>query len=126
MARDHHFQSTPLAEDFVVGDDSDLPGRDQPITQDDIDEILNSPDTSVEERRAMLLELLDDIETRRAMDSADQFDSLAREIQAALAALDTPGDGLGTPGAFGFAPEDRAASPEEILEREEEEARAPD
>jgi len=126
MARDHQFQSTPLAEDFLVGDDSDLPGRDQPITQDEIDEILNSPDTTVEERRAMLLQLLDDVETRRSMDTAGQFDSLASEIQAALAALDTPGDGIGTPGAFGFDPGDRAASPEEIMERDEEEARSPD
>ena len=126
MARDHHFQSTPLAEDFEVGDDSDLPGRDQPITQDEIDEILNSPDTSVDERRAMLMDLLEDVRTRRSMDPADQFDSLAQEIEAALAALDASGDGIGTPGAFGFAPEDRVDSPEDILQRQEDEARAPD
>ena len=126
MARDHQFQSTPLAEDYEVGDDSDMPGDDQPITQDDIDEILNSPNATVEERRAMLLELLDDIGTRRGMDETNEYYGLAGEIAAALAALDAAGDGIGTPGAYGFAPEDRAQSPDEILERQEEEARAPD
>ena len=126
MARDHQFQSTPLAEDYEVGDDSDLPGDDQPITQDDIDEILNSPNATVEERRAMLLELLNDIGARRGMDAVNEYDSLAGEIDAALATLDTTGDGIGTPGAYGFDPEDRAQSPDEILERDEEEARGPD
>ena len=126
MSRNHQFQSTPLAENFDVGDDSDLPGNDQPITQDDIDEILNSPSSSVDERRAMLMDLLDDINARRGMDPANDYTSMAEEISAALAALDDPGDGIGTPGAFGFDPDDRAASPEEILEREEDEAARPD
>src|SRR5688572_17240246 len=116
MARDHQFQSTPLAEDFDVGDDSDMPGDDQPITQDDIDEILNSPNATVEERRAMLLELLNDIGARRGMDADNEYDSLAGEIGAALATLDAAGDGIGTPGAYGFDPEDRAQSPDDILE----------
>jgi hypothetical protein len=60
------------------------------------------------------------------MDAANEYDGLAREIAAALAALDAPGDGIGAPGAYGFDPDDRAQSPDEILEREEEEARAPD
>ena len=34
MARDLHFAESPLAEEFDVGDDSDLPGYDQPVSKD--------------------------------------------------------------------------------------------
>ena len=121
MAKDLRFQAMPLAEEFDVGDDSDLPGFDQPYTLDDINAILNSPTGSVDERRELLRRMRDDLQARQGMDEASEYDDLIEQVSGALAALDDPGDGIGTPGAFAFDPEDRALAPDEILERAEEE-----
>src|SRR3712207_3075608 len=121
MAKDLRFQSNPLAEEFDVGDDSDLPGFDQPYTRDDVDAILNSPDASVDERRELLRRMADDLQARQGMDEASEYDDLIEQVRGAMAALDEPGDGIGTPGAFAFDSEDRALAPDEILERAEEE-----
>ena len=52
------------------------------------------------------------------------LDGLIEEIRGAIATLEDPGDGIGTPAAFGFDAEDRVLAPDEIMERaEEEEAR---
>jgi len=124
MAKDLRFQANPLAEEFDVGDDSDLPGFDQPYTLDDVDTILNSPSGTVEERRELLRRMLDDLQARQGMDEAREYPDLIEEVRRALSTLDETGDGIGTPGAFAFDPEDRAMAPDEILERaEEEEAR---
>lgn len=121
MAKDLHFQTTPLAEEFEVGDDSDLPGFDQPFTQDDIDAILNSPGGTLEERQETLRRMLDDLRARSSMDEADEYGSIIDQVRGALATLAEPADGVGTPGAFAFDPDDRALAPDEILERAEEE-----
>ena len=121
MAKDLRFQAMPLAEEFDVGDDSDLPGFDQPYTLDDIDAILNSPSSTVEERRELLRRMLDDLQARQGMDEASEYDDLIEQVSGALSVLDEPSDGIGTPGAFAFDPEDRALAPDEILERAEEE-----
>jgi hypothetical protein len=122
MAKDLRFQASPLAEEFDVGDDSDLPGFDQPYTRDDVDAVLNSPSASVEERRELLLRMVDDLQARQGMDEGNEYGELIEEIRDALATLDEPGDGIGTPGAFAFDPDDRALAPDEIMERAEEEA----
>jgi hypothetical protein len=121
MARDLDFETTPLAEEFDVGDDSDLPGFDQPITGDDIDAILNSSRATESAKREQLLRIRDDLAVRQRMDEADEYGELVRQINDAIAALKAPADGLGTPGAYGFDPADRALQPDEILERAEEE-----
>jgi hypothetical protein len=122
MAKDLHFSATPLAEEFDVGDDSDLPGYDQPIAQDDIDAVLNSAAGTVEERRAQLLVMLDDLRGRQEMDESGEYRGLVEQLEAALAELDVPGDGVGTPDAYAFDPADQVLQPDEILEREEDEA----
>ena len=119
MAKDLRFQSMPLAEEFDVGDDSDLPGFDQPYTLDDIDAVLNSPNASIEERRSLLSRMLDDLEARQGMDEAREFGDLIAQLRGALDTLEEPPDGIGTPGAYAFDPDDRAMSPDEILERDE-------
>ena len=101
------FSATPLAEDFDVGDDSDLPGYDQPIAQDDIDAVLNSAAGTVDERRAQLLVMLDDLRGRQEMDESGEYRSLVEQLEAALAELDVPGDGVGTPDAYAFDPADQ-------------------
>jgi hypothetical protein len=122
MARDLRFPVMPVAEEFDVGDDSDLPGYGQPITQDDIDAVLSAASESVEERRALLLRMLDDMSTRQGMDQSHEYDGLVRQIQDALATLALPGDGLGTPDAYALDDSERAEQPDEVLERAEDEA----
>lgn len=122
MAKELRFEMNPLAEEFDVGDDSDMPGFDQPVTRDDVDAVLNSPTGSVEERREILRRMLGDLQARQGMDEADEYGALIDEVTGALATLDEPGDGIGTPGAFAFDPDDRALAPDEIMERAEEEA----
>ena len=122
MAKDLRFQSNPLAEEFDVGDDSDMPGFDQPYTLDDVDAILSSPNGTTEERRDLLQRMADDLQARLGMDETGEYGDLLEQIRGALATLASPADGIGTPGAFAFDPEDRALAPDEILERAEEEA----
>ena len=126
MAKDLRFQSTPLAEEFDVGDDSDPPGFDQPYSRDDVDAILNSPSGTLEERRDALRRMLDDLRARTGMDQAEEYRDLIDDIRAALATLASPSDGIGTPDTFAFDPDDRALAPDEILERAEDESRRGD
>lgn len=121
MARDLEFETSPLAEDFEVGDDSDLPGFDQPVTGDDIDAILSSARATEAAKQAQLLRVRDDLTARQGMDEADEYGELIARINGALAALQAPADGIGTPAAYGFDAADRAMQPDEILERAEEE-----
>jgi hypothetical protein len=122
MAKDLRFPTMPLAEEFDVGDDSDLPGLNQPYTLDDIDAILNSPAASVEDRKELLRRMVDDLQARQGMDEASEYGDLLEQARGAMATLDQPADGIGTPGAFAYDPEDRALAPDEIMERAEEEA----
>jgi hypothetical protein len=122
MARDLHFPASPLAEEFDVGDDSDLPGYDQPVSQDDIEAVLNSAVGTVEERREQLLAMLEDLRGRQGMDETREYAGLIEQIELALADLDFAGDGLGTPDAYAADPADQLLQPDEIMEREEDEA----
>jgi hypothetical protein len=126
MARNLDSPISPLAEEYDVGDDSDLPGFSQPVTADDIDAILNSGTATEAQKRELLGRTLDDLRTRRGMDEMDEVDDLIRQIQSALAALRSPADGTGTPGAYGWDSADRVLQPDEILERREEEDRERD
>ena len=121
MAKDLRFPAMPLAEEYDVGDDSDLPGYDQPITQDDVDAVVNSARGTVDERRELLRRMLDDLQARQGMDESAEFGDLIGEIERALATLDMPSDGIGTPGAYAHDSADRALQPDEILERAEDE-----
>ena len=121
MAKDLRFPAMPLAEEYDVGDDSDLPGYDQPITQDDVDAVVSSARGTVAERRELLRRMLDDLQARQGMDVSAEFGDLMGEIERALATLDMPFDGIGTPGAYAHDSADRAVQPDEILERAEDE-----
>jgi predicted Ser/Thr protein kinase len=122
MAKDLRFQASPLAEEFDVGDDSDMPGFDQPYTRDDVDAVLNSASTSVDERRSLLLRMIDDLQARQGMDEANEYADLIEEIRGALATLSETDENVETAGAFAFDPADHALAPDEIMERAEEEA----
>jgi hypothetical protein len=119
MVRGQHFPTTPIAED--IGDDSDLSRLDQPYTADDIDAILNASGDTVEERRALLLQMLDDLQARRGMEEGREDADLLAEIRNALAILRGPPEGIG-PDTFYGDTDVRQLAPDEILERAEEEA----
>jgi hypothetical protein len=122
MAKDLHFKTMPLAEEYDVGDDSDSPGYGQPLSFDDIDAVLNDSNGTVEDRRSFLLRMLEDLQTREGISQAHEYDALIGRVQDALALLAQPGDGIGNPGSYAYDDADRAEQPDEVLERAEEEA----
>ena len=121
MVRELHINGSPLSEDTGAGDDGDLPGRALPMSVDDVDEIMESPDLSTEQRRGVLGAALADLDERQSMDRIDSHDAIRARIADALAQLDGVGDGDGGPEAYGFDPETRLDQPDEILERAEDE-----
>ncbi|MGQ7794094.1 hypothetical protein ACUN0C_16935 [Faunimonas sp. B44] len=122
MARDIDRSGSPLSAEYDAGGDDDLPGMDQPVTADDIAAILSSPGESVGSKRNLLLRIRDDLTTRSGMDMEHEFDSLIVVIDDALASLDMSAEGYGGAEGYGMDPDMRAASPEEELERAEDEA----
>lgn len=111
---------SPLTEEFDVGGDSDMPGADQPVTLDDIDAIIHSPRGTVEERCEALRAIIDDLETRHAMDLSTDLDLLAERAREGLRQLQGS-QGAGTPSSYGFDPDERADRPDVIQERRENE-----
>lgn len=122
MARDIDTGGSPLAVEFDVGGDDDMPGLAQPLTSDDIDALLSSTRGSATEKRHLLGQIRDDLEARRGMDLSGDMEVLIQRIDDALATLSAAPDEYGTPASYGMDPQLRASSPEEELERAEEEA----
>lgn len=108
MSNDNELGIIPV--DQMVGGDGDTPGLSQPVTIDEIQDILLSPHP-IEERRARLMGLRDDLNARAAGDMGSEFEPLLREIDGALATLDTPGDVVGMRDSVGLDPNERV-SPE--------------
>ncbi|HEX2256881.1 MAG TPA: hypothetical protein VHG92_09345 [Afifellaceae bacterium] len=120
MPRNADRPGSPLAEEFDVGGDSDMPGADQPVTLDDIDAIIYSPRGTVEERCAALRAILDDLEVRHSMDLSTDLDELAARAREGLRQLQGS-QGTGTPSSYGFDPDERVDQPDLIQERRENE-----
>ncbi|UIJ72914.1 hypothetical protein [Aurantimonas sp. HBX-1] len=104
-----------LAADIEVGGDADQPGISQPVTQAEIDDILNSPDMLVEEKQARLEELARQVGYRETIDQGDEFDPLGLQISEALNLLAQGGHNYSTVEETGFDPEGRsdARSPDD-------------
>jgi hypothetical protein len=62
---DQHRNEDVRAVDVQVGEDGDAPGISQELTTDDIDDIAFDPNLTVGERRERLMELRDELNTRR-------------------------------------------------------------
>lgn len=62
---DQHRNEDVRAVDVQVGEDGDMPGISQELTTDDIDDIAFDPNLTVGERHERLLELRDEMNTRR-------------------------------------------------------------
>jgi hypothetical protein len=70
---DQHRNEEVRSVDTVVGDDGDMPGISQELTTDDIDDVAFDPNLSSGERRERLMELRDEIDTRRFGDVENAF-----------------------------------------------------
>ncbi len=91
-----------------VGADDDRPGISQPVTQDDIDDILNNPAMTLEEKQAHLAALAGEIDTRSDIDRGSEFEPLEMQIRDAIAMLADGGHAYGEPESVGMDPESRS------------------
>ena len=107
MAEDNELGVVPV--DQMVGGDGDTPGLSQPVTLDEVQDIVMSEHPR-EERIARLRGLRDDLAQRMSGDMGGEFDALVAEIDGAIATLEGPGDIVGTRDALGLAADARAGS----------------
>ena len=105
MQNDHALGVVPV--DQMVGGDGDTPGLSQPITSDEIQDVLMS-EHPLEQRRARLVEIRNDLASRDAGDRGNEFGPLLAEVESAIATLEGDGDVLGTRDALGLAADERA------------------
>lgn len=105
-----------LADDSSVGDDGDPPGIAQPITQAEIDDVLNDPAMTIEEKQAMLQRYADRLGARDDIDRGGDFHPLEAQVSEALAMLAEGGHAYGDAESVGMDPDSRsdARSPDEI------------
>lgn len=104
-----------LPVDAAVGDDGDAPGLSQPITQAEIDDVLNDTTMPIEERQARLEAYAAALGEREQIDRGGEFDPLRNQIAEALTLLAEGGHAYGTPEATGLDPQSRsdALSPDD-------------
>lgn len=91
-----------------VGEDDDRPGIAQPITQDEIDDILNNPAMTIEEKQARLAALAGQIDTRSEIDRGSEFEPLEMQIRDAITMLADGGHTYGEPESVGMDPDSRS------------------
>ena len=107
MSNDHEIGVVPV--DQMVGGDGDTPGLSQPVTTDDIQDILMN-DAPLEERKMRLLEMRRDMEARASGDLGGEFDPIIAEIDGALATLEGPADTYASRGSLGLDTQNRGDS----------------
>lgn len=98
------------AVDMEVGGDDDMPGISQELTTDDIDDIAFDPNLSVGERQERLMELRDEIATRRTGDrfGDHDMDGISVHIRDRLASLGNPQESESVLESTGMYPGDRS------------------
>ena len=107
-----------LAGDTPVGDDGDAPGIAQPVSQAEIDDLLNDATMPIEERRARLEAIAAQLGERGAIDRGGDFEPMQGQLDEALSMLAEGGHTYGVPEAVGLDPESRsdARSPDDDRE----------
>jgi hypothetical protein len=78
--------------DMEIGGDDDMPGIAQELTTDDIDDLALDSDSPIEERRARLIEIRDELRTRRASDMLGDQAALLDYVEDRLADIGAPVD----------------------------------
>lgn len=109
MAHNRHTEEV-RAVDMEVGGDDDTPGISQELTTDDIDDIAFDPNLSVGERQERLMELRDEIATRRTGDGFGDrdMDGISAHVRDRLASLGNPQESESVLESTGMYPEDRS------------------
>ena len=85
-----------LAVDTVVGDDGQMPGLAQPVTLDEIRDVVFE-DISVEARLEKLRQMKSDFQTRNMADVEGGFDHYIAEIDRGIDELTGGADGSAEP-----------------------------
>ena len=95
--------------DQMVGGDGDTPGLSQPVTSDEVQDVLMS-EHPLQERIARLQGFKADLLQRAGGDMGGEFDSLIAEIDGAIATLEGPADTVGMRDSLGLAADERTAN----------------
>lgn len=95
MTPNHHFRGL-IAEDTPAGNDGDVPGFAQPVSQAEIEDLLYGDDWPAVERLARLLSIRDELSNLEATDFGDDDPRrLIGAIEEAVAQLsDVEGEGM--------------------------------
>ena len=101
-------QSDVLPVDQAVGGDADSPGIAQPVTQDEIDDILNDQTMPIEERQMRLEDIRNRLGVRESADRGSDMSALEYQIDEALSLLADGGHVYGTLEGAGIDPSERA------------------
>lgn len=78
-----------VGQDTDIGEDDDIPGIGQPLSQTEIEELLYSDEWPTEVRLQRLRAYRDELQSREAADfGADDPHTLLREVNSAIASLE--------------------------------------
>jgi len=96
-----------VGQDTEIGEDDDIPGIGQPLSQAEIEELLYNEAWPAELRLERLRAFRDELMSREAADfgAADPH-TLLREVEAAIASLEAPGGEEMDPAAIDHNPAD--------------------
>ncbi len=108
MSDTQRFDRTLTGLNTEVGEDDDRPGISQPVTQDEIDDILSNTAMTIEEKQARLSALAGQMDIRETTDRGSEFEPLDMRIQDALSMLADGGHAYGTAESVGMDPESRS------------------
>ena len=86
-----------LAVDTIVGDDGQMPGISQPVTLDDINDVIYAASDPVSVRVEKLRHMKRDFQTRNNADVEGGFDHFIAAIDEGLDELQGPAEGFITP-----------------------------
>ena len=115
-----HRPAEVMASATSVGGDLDRQGMTQPVTQAEIDDIVNDVHMPIEERVERLKDLTGRLEERGNIDDGVEFDPLSGQLSEALNMLAEGGHVYGTVEAGEHAPPSRsdARAPDDFRDDE--------
>lgn len=108
MSDIQRFDRTLTGLNTEVGADDDRPGIAQPVTQDEIDDILNNPAMTLEEKQHRLAALAGQMDDRADIDRGSEFEPIAMQIRDAMDMLADGGHAYGTAESIGMDHESRS------------------
>jgi len=104
----HHHSEDVRAVDMEIGGDDDTPGISQELTTDDVDDIAFDAYITVDARRQQLMDLLEEMRTRRSGDFMGDMEQIASHIRDRIAVLTNPQESETVLESTGMYPDDRS------------------